>query len=85
MRVAPKPAVLAVTMEAEGFRLVSDRIAVREDGNWQRGKFLEKGANGVLNCGGNTERSAHFKEGRDRTYTAGHVKQKLMEMAKNAI
>ena len=72
-RVAPRPAVLAgVAMEAQGPRRVDDRVPIRKDKYRGCGEFREKGANGILHCGGEFERSALFQEGRHRAYVVSH-------------
>ena len=49
-----------VTMEAEGPRVVDDRVSDRKDKYWGYCEFREKGTNGILHCGGEIERDALF-------------------------
>ena len=49
-----------VVMEAEGPRRVDDRVPIRADEYRWFCEFREKGANGILHCGGDIERSALF-------------------------
>ena len=44
----------------------------------------EKGANGVLHCGGEIERGALFQEGRYRANVVSHVGQELAVVTKTA-
>ena len=75
-----------VAMEAQGPRRVDDRVPIRKDKYRGCGEFREKGANGILHCGGEFERSALFilhcggefersalfQEGRHRAYVVSH-------------
>ena len=54
-----------VAMEAQGPRRVDDRVPIRKDKYRGCSEFREKGANGILHCGGEFERSALFQEGGD--------------------
>ena len=71
-------------MEAEGPRRVDDRVPVRKDKHWECCEFREKGANGVLHCGGEFKRGALFQEGRHRAYVVSHVRQELAVITETA-
>ena len=71
-------------MKAEGSPFVSNRVPVGKDEDRWCSKFSEKGGNGVFHGGGEFERSAFFKEGRDRAYTTGQVRQKFAVIAETA-
>ena len=73
-----------VAVEAEGSRCVSDCVPVREDKLWGCCEFREKGANGVLHCGGEIERGALFQKGRYRANVVSHVEQELAVVTKTA-
>ena len=64
-------------MEAEGSRLIGDRVPVGEDEDRRCGEFREKGAYCVLHGGGEFERGAFFEDGRYWAYAASHVGQEL--------
>ena len=73
-----------VSVEAEGSRCVNNCVPVREDKYWGCCEFREKGANGVLHCGGEIERGALFQKGRYRTDVVSLVGQELAVVAKTA-
>ena len=73
-----------VAVEAEGSRCVNNCVPVREDKYWGCCEFREKGANGVLHCGGEIERGALFQKGRYRTDVVSHVGQELAVVAQAA-
>ena len=63
----------SVAMEAEGSRLIGDRVTVGEDKDRRCGEFREEGAYCVSHGGGEVKRGSFFEEGRDWAYTASHV------------
>ena len=52
-----------VAMEAQGPRRVDDRVPIRKDKYRGCGEFREKGANGILHCGGEFETQRPFSGG----------------------
>ena len=83
-RVAPRPAVLASQWRRKGRDVSNDCVPVREDKYWGCCEFREKGANGVLHCGGEIERGAFFQKGRYRANVVSHVGQELAVVTKTA-
>ena len=73
-----------VSIKAEGPRRVDDRVPVREDEYRWGGEFREKGADSILHCGGEIERSALLQKGRYRADAASHVRQELAVVTKTA-
>ena len=73
-----------VTVDVKGSRCVNDCVPVREEKYWGSCKFREKGANGVLHCGGEIEHSALFQKGRYRANVVSHVGQELAVVTKTA-
>ena len=72
----------SVAVGAEGSGRVNDCIPVREDKYWGCCEFREKGANGVLHCGGEIERGALFQKGRYRANVVSHVGQEFAVVTK---
>lgn len=67
----------SVVVEVEGPRLIDNRVLFGKDEDQRLGEVREERANDVFYGGRKMERSAFFKEERDRADATGYVGRNL--------